>query len=63
MDNFRGFFQGAYAMESSASFTAKNDRREVANLDQTQRPPLSEGDKVKISQGSWTIVAGGGVVF
>jgi hypothetical protein len=58
---FRGFFQAGYAMDSSASYTVNDASRSATAIDQSQRPPVNEGDKVKITQGSWVLALGGGV--
>ena len=50
-------------MDNSASYTVANNSRSAANTDRTQRAPLNQGDRVKISQGSWNIMLGGGVTL
>jgi hypothetical protein len=60
---FRGFFQIGYLIDNSTTFTVADDSRSKANLDRSQRPPLESGDKVKVTQGMFQIVAGGGVAL
>lgn len=63
LDRFRGVFIAGYTFASSASYTVGDDARSTQNLERTQRPPLQNGDRVKISQGSWSLLAGGGIVL
>jgi hypothetical protein len=60
---FRGFFQAGYQLDQSMSYTAKSSDRSATQVDQSQRPPISEGDKVKVSQGMWEVGLGGGVAI
>lgn len=63
VDMFKGFFQAGYMLDTQHSYTASNADRSQANVDQTQRPPVNEDEKVKMSQGSWQLMLGGGVAL
>jgi hypothetical protein len=61
VDKFRGFFHVAYALDSRAEYEVDDNTRGEAQLDRTQRAPLAQGDEVDVTQGSWQILAGGGI--
>ncbi len=63
VDNFNGFMNLGYLMDNSASYTVADNSRSAANTDRTQRAPLNQGDRVKVSQGNWNIMAGGGITL
>lgn len=63
VQQFRGYVQAAYGLESSASYTVDGNARGTTMVDETQRPPLNDGDKVKVTQGSWSLAVGGGVTL
>ncbi len=61
VDMFRGFFHAGYQLDQTASYTQKNSDRSSTYVDETQRPTVDDGDKVKLSQGMWDVMLGGGV--
>jgi hypothetical protein len=61
VDKFRGFFHVAYALDSRAEYEVDDDTRGADRLDRTQRAPLAQGDEVDVTQGSWQVLAGGGI--
>lgn len=63
IDKFIGFLNFGYLMDNSASFTADDSSRASTNTDRTQKAPLAQGDRVKVTQGSWNIMVGGGVTL
>lgn len=63
IDKFKGFLNFGYLMDNSASFTIDDNSRIATNTDRTQKAPLAKGDRVKVSQGSWNIMVGGGVTL
>lgn len=60
---FKSYLQMGYLLDSSISASNKGDGRSATRLGETQRFPLSDGDRVKTSQGRWDIALGGGMVF
>lgn len=63
VQTYKGFFQAGYCMDSSSSYKVEDASRSSTNVEKTQRPPLNDGDRIKISQGSWNLALGGGVTF
>ena len=61
VQKFNGFMNLGYLMDNGASYTVADNSRSAANTDRTQRAPLNQGDRVKVTQGSWNITAGGGI--
>lgn len=61
VEQIRGFFHVGYQVESDAQFVINHDERGPGQLDRTQRLPLSNGDDVRITQGRWELLAGGGI--
>lgn len=57
---FRGFVQAGYQFDASASYTQTDASRASDQIARTQRAPLASGDKVEVSQGMWTLLAGAG---
>ena len=60
---FYGSVQTGYQIESSASTSLTDDRRDETQLDATQRYPLAKGDKLNINQGRWDIALSGGIAL
>lgn len=63
VQKFKGYFQAGYAMDNGTSYRVTDTNRSNTNIDKTQRAPLNDGDKVKVSQGSWNLALGGGIVL
>lgn len=63
MKRIRGFAQIGYFISSGADYTVKGDSRVATYVDQMQRPPVADGDKVKLSQTMWMLSAGGSYKF
>ena len=63
MQEFRGFFQAGYTVDQAVDYRVEGNRRAAANIQQTQTPPLEDGDKVKMTQGNWQVVIGGGMIL
>jgi hypothetical protein len=63
VQKFNGFLHLGYLMDNRVSYTAEDNGRSSTNVDRTQRAPVSQGDKVKVSQGAWDIMLGGGVAL
>jgi len=59
----RGFLHLGYLIDQEVSYTVSDDSRDTDDVVRTQRPPLAKGEKVKMTQGGWEIVAGGGYSF
>lgn len=63
VQKFNGFLHLGYLMDNRVSYTAEDNGRSTTNVDRTQRAPVAQGDRVKVSQGSWDIMLGGGVAL
>lgn len=63
VQKFKGYFQAGYSLDNGASYRVEDDRRASTGLERTQRAPVNDGDKVKITQGSWSLALGGGVTL
>lgn len=61
VEQIRGFFHVGYQVDSTAKFAVTTDERDPTQLNRTQRLPLSNGDEVKVKQGRWELLAGGGI--
>ena len=63
LDQTKCFFHAGYALESSATYTQKDTSRSQTKINQTQKPPVEQGTTIKVSQGSWNLLAGGTYKF
>ena len=63
MDQIRGFFHAGYALDASTTYTLDETSRSQIKVNQTQKSPAEKGTSVKISQGSWNMLAGGAYKF
>lgn len=63
IQKINGFLNLGYVMDNNVSYTATDNNRTNTNVDRIQRAPITRGDRVKVSQGSWDILLGGGITL
>lgn len=61
--DIKGFVHAGYTLESAVNFTQSDTSRSQIRINQSQKAPIERDAKVRITQGSWEVSAGGSYQF